>query len=527
MVTAPYEPHDVLVCTSRAVVEMVRAVTGAYADYLRERHGGTPGLGLRLEIIPLGVDPERFRPPTPEERAAQRRALQATDDEVIILFVGRLMAHAKAHPVPMFQAVSLAAQATGQRAHLVLAGWGDPAVVRAFRDAGRTFAPNVRLSVVDGTRPETRFAVWHAADVFTSLADNIQETFGLAVIEAMASGLPVVASDWDGYRDLVADGETGYLVPTRMVRGATSESTVRLLLGTIDYDQFLAECNQTVAVDVFTAAEGYARLLGDPALRRRMGTAGRQRVLDRFAWPHVIRAYEDLWRGQEAERQSWMARASGAKKTYAGPARYPAPEDSFAGYPTAVLEWEDRVQAVPGAEQQLATLLGTPLTAYAAEARVQDGRPGRGAGCRGTAVIGRAGCGSRAKRCRSRCRPGRPRVDAQVRTAARGPVRSGDSGRRGRGARPPGAAGRSPGSAGTPGTGPRARTGAARPRPRHPDDPAAETSRPPGGRVHHPGLRRPGAERAVRGHALPQPVGVRAVVAQVAGLPRRRTAPPG
>jgi glycosyltransferase involved in cell wall biosynthesis len=56
----------------------------------------------------------------------------------------------------------------------------------------------------------------------------------------MASGLPVVASDWDGYRDLVVDGGTGYLVPTRMVRGATADTTARLLVGQIDYDLFVA-----------------------------------------------------------------------------------------------------------------------------------------------------------------------------------------------------------------------------------------------------------------------------------------------
>ena len=46
------------------------------------------------------------------------------------------------------------------------------------------------------------------ADVFVSPSDNIQETFGLSVIEAMASGLPVIVSDWDGYRDTVVDGVT-------------------------------------------------------------------------------------------------------------------------------------------------------------------------------------------------------------------------------------------------------------------------------------------------------------------------------
>ena len=90
-------------------------------------------------------------------------------------------------------------------------------------DGARTLRPQRADLARRRPRPEaTRRSVWHAADVFVSPSDNIQETFGLAVLEAMASGLPVVASDWDGYRDLVADGETGFLVPTAMVEGATS-----------------------------------------------------------------------------------------------------------------------------------------------------------------------------------------------------------------------------------------------------------------------------------------------------------------
>ena len=47
-----------------------------------------------------------------------------------------------------------------------------------------------------------------------SLVDNPQETFGLAVAEAMAAGVPLVVSDWNGYRDLVRDGIDGFRVPT-------------------------------------------------------------------------------------------------------------------------------------------------------------------------------------------------------------------------------------------------------------------------------------------------------------------------
>ena len=63
-----------------------------------------------------------------------------------------------------------------------------------------------------------------AADLAISLVDNSQETFGLAVAEAMASGLPVVASDWSGYRDLVRDGVDGFLIPSAWASSASSLS---------------------------------------------------------------------------------------------------------------------------------------------------------------------------------------------------------------------------------------------------------------------------------------------------------------
>jgi glycosyltransferase involved in cell wall biosynthesis len=367
LVAAPFEPFDALVCTSRAVADMVRAVTGSYCDYLGERFGGNPALRLRLETIPLGVNPEKFRPPAPEERTARRRALGVADDEVMVLSVGRLSHHAKAHPFPVFHAADQAARRTGRKVHLVMAGWAaSPAIAEAFRGGARYFAPAARVSFADGQDPAVRAGVWPAADVFVSLPDNVQETFGLVVVEAMASGLPVVGSDWDGYRDLVADGETGLLVPTRMVRGATAGSTGRLLFGGVNYDHFLAEVSQAAAVDPAAAADAMTRLVADDGLRRRMGEAGRRRAVERFAWEHVVRAYESLW----AEQQRELAKGSPAAPP--GPVRYPAPERSFAGYPTAWLDDASTVRAADGATAVLAPLLNMPLTGTAAERRCRD-----------------------------------------------------------------------------------------------------------------------------------------------------------
>jgi glycosyltransferase involved in cell wall biosynthesis len=372
LVTAPFEPYDALVCTSRAVRDMVRAVTGAYADYLRERVGGAPRVRLRLELIPLGVDTEKFRPPTGEERADCRELLHVAPDEVAVLFVGRLSHHTKAHPFPMFHAAAEAARANGRKVHLLVCGWApNAAVMEAFRAGATAFARGVRVSFVDGTQPRTRAAVWRAADVFTSLSDNIQETFGLVLVEAMASGLPVVASDWDGYRDLVVDGETGLLVPTLMLPGATADVVTGMQMDVIDYDHFLAECSQAVAVDCGRAAEALTRLVADEALRRRLGAAGRQRAVARFAWAEIIRAYEALWRDQEQERLHYLQQ-SGARPAAAGSARYPSPEHAFAGYPTHWLGDGDRLCAAAAAAERLEMLLKMPLVNHVAHTRVTD-----------------------------------------------------------------------------------------------------------------------------------------------------------
>jgi glycosyltransferase involved in cell wall biosynthesis len=95
-----------------------------------------------------------------------------------------------------------------------------------------------------------------------------REGFGVVCAEAMAHGRAVVASDVGGLRDLVVDGETGLLVPPR---------------------------------DVAALRNALERLLAEPALRRRLGAAGRERVREVCAWSSVtdatVAAYEDA-RGQ-------------------------------------------------------------------------------------------------------------------------------------------------------------------------------------------------------------------------------------
>jgi starch synthase len=347
LLTAPLRSWDALVCTSRAVRDTVRHLVEAQAEYLRWRLGATRFELPQLPLIPLGVDCSQYRP-DPARRAEARARLGVAPEDLVVLFVGRLSFHAKAHPLPMYLALERAAD--GRRVHLVQAGWfATDAIATAFRDAGRLLAPSLNLIFPDGRDAAQRATAWAAADVFCSLADNVQETFGLTPIEAMAAGLPVVAADWNGYRDTVRDGIDGFLMPTLMPPAPLgTDLAARHELGVDNYDVYCGYASQLVAVDVAAAEVAFRRLFADAALRRRMGEAGRRRAEALYDWRTVIASYQALW-AELAERRRSDANLADRPTPAANPAR-PDPFAAFASYPTAAIRGDHVVRLAPGAD---------------------------------------------------------------------------------------------------------------------------------------------------------------------------------
>lgn len=328
LLVAPTRPWDALICASRAIRELVSGVLERHAAHLAERTGAAAmAPPLQLPVIPLGID---LPAPQPGDRARFRAGHGVPDDAVVVLYLGRLSAHAKAHPLPMFRALGRAAARTTRPIVAVMAGWyQDDDTRRAFEATAAALAPEVRVIVVDARPPAVKRAALAGADLFLSLADNLQESFGLTPVEAMAAGLPCVVTDWDGYRDTVLDGETGWRIPTALPpAGLGADLAWRRLLGVDDDAVFHALTCEAVAVDTEAAAEAIARLADDPALRRRMGEAGRARAASTYAWPQVIRTYEALW-AELAER-----RAAAPPSAAAQPSPAPDPFAAFAGFAT-------------------------------------------------------------------------------------------------------------------------------------------------------------------------------------------------
>ena len=360
---APLQDWDAVICTAKTVRTMVEALLDEQAGYLRDRLGAQRMPRPQLPVIPLGVDCARFAPDA-ATRAAQRRALGIADGDIAFLFVGRLSFHAKAHPYAMYLALERAAQQTGKRLHLIQAGWfANDFIENAFRDGARQFCPSVTAHFLDARKPEVRFAIWQAADVFTSLSDNIQETFGLTPIEAMAAGLPSVVSDWDGYRDTVEHGEHGFRVPTLAPPpGQGADLADAHAIGIDTYDRYCGYASQFIAVDINATAEAYAALIGNPALRARMGDAARKAAQAAFDWRHVIALYQALWADLAARRASAVESAPAHGPTY-WPARAD-PFTLFADYPNEALSAQHRLE--PGDfAGDLALLTVHPLFAFA------------------------------------------------------------------------------------------------------------------------------------------------------------------
>lgn len=211
----------------------------------------------RVERICNGVDTARFRPAS-GGRAALPGSPFGAPGEVLIGTVGRLQA-----VKDQTNLVRAFAHLVGQRApgadeaRLVVAGDGPlrgavEAEIRAGGVGDRVWLAGERTDVPDVMRSLDLFAL-------PSLAEGISNT----ILEAMACGLPVVATDVGGNAELVDHGRTGTLVPR---------------------------------ADYVALGDALASYVADIALRRRHGAAGRQRVETEFSLDGMVDRYAALYR---------------------------------------------------------------------------------------------------------------------------------------------------------------------------------------------------------------------------------------
>jgi glycosyltransferase involved in cell wall biosynthesis len=210
------------------------------------------GRADRFEVVPLGLDLEPFAS-ADRRRGELRHELGLEAGTPLAGIVARLVP-IKAHEVLLDAARRLGGRPVPPR--VVIAGDGER---RAELEA---------MAATDGLRGRVHFLGWRAdlpriyADLDVVVLCSRNEGSPVALIEAMAAGRPVVATRVGGVPDVVIDGESGLLVPED---------------------------------DAPALAQAIARVLDDRELARRLGAAGRQRVVERFGAERLVRDIDALY----------------------------------------------------------------------------------------------------------------------------------------------------------------------------------------------------------------------------------------
>ena len=198
------------------------------------------------KVIPNGVDLTRFQGALPFARLR--------DGTPNILFVGRFEAR---KGLPVLLKAYRVLRRSGRDCRLLVIGTGPlDREVRRYIQTRRLLGVELLGRVPD----EEKARYFASADVFVSPATG-RESFGIVLLEAMASGTPIVCSDIHGYKGVVRRDVDALLVPPR---------------------------------DHHELALAIARLLDDPARRARMGAAGRERAVQ-FGWPSITAKVDDYY----------------------------------------------------------------------------------------------------------------------------------------------------------------------------------------------------------------------------------------
>ena len=206
--------------------------------------GSTPSF-----VIPIGMHENAYRDLPPRTAFAERFPQLA--GRRIVLYLGRL--HPKKQPDLLIDAFArIATDFDGL--HLLLAGPGDEHYLAHLRARAKALGVAVHTTFIGPLIGAAVTEAYRAADVF--VLPSLQENFGIAIVEAMSAGCPVLVSDRLDLAAQIEGAEAGF------ARAASAEN--------------------------FAAA--LRELLGDESLRERMGANGHRLVLEKYTWDPIARA---------------------------------------------------------------------------------------------------------------------------------------------------------------------------------------------------------------------------------------------
>lgn len=285
--------YDALICSSTDSRLAQQRILEHLCGLIKRPAGAW---GHRLEHISLGVDVDSFVPTVSQAQA--RKLLKLPIDGQYLIYLGRLSTIDKADLALLLRIFSqLRQKGRPDELRLILAGDNTVNYAEQLREQSRELGVDAFVHIFTNVSQLTKRLILWAADIFVSPADSIQESFGLTVVEAMAAGLPAVVSDWDGYKDIVEEGISGFRIPT-LWGPCSSHVEIQAEMYVFAADHFAMSQGVVIDEDLFVAR--LSQLLSSKEFRETMGTKAVQSA-KRFDWKHIVSQYEELWKSLKEE----------------------------------------------------------------------------------------------------------------------------------------------------------------------------------------------------------------------------------
>ncbi|HEX7331335.1 MAG TPA: glycosyltransferase family 4 protein [Pyrinomonadaceae bacterium] len=257
-----FKSTDIIVCHCEAEIEITeRFFTNA-----------------QLRYVPFVYDDSIFYPLSEAARAQAKADLGFAPDDKILLYVGRITI--EKNLTTLFRIFSVI-QTLVPNVHLVIAGrtMENPFIefgvfpvnmrntlTKLYKNLG---VPDEKVHFLGSKGPDELRTLYNVADVVSNLTLNHDENFGLAQVEAMGCGTPVVGTNWGGLKDTIVNGETGYKVST------------------------FASAALGVKVDWWETLSRIVSLLNlNPAERAKLRSSSRDSMYERFSFAPYCRAME-------------------------------------------------------------------------------------------------------------------------------------------------------------------------------------------------------------------------------------------
>jgi D-inositol-3-phosphate glycosyltransferase len=334
LMSGSLKSYDAVICPSRQAKINFETFFDYVSREIKEKSGIEKNLKINYKEIPLGVSTDNFKP---RDKKELRKRFNLPLDKKILIYAGRVSPYTKADLFPFLIAFRNYLGTTVNKPLLLIVGsdreFNYSATLHEFIN-GIGLQDSVKL--VDKLPREQLPLYYSLSDIFVSPYDNCGETFSLTITEALASGLPVVISDWNGHKDLIEHGIHGFKASTYWL-----EQDDTLIDLTYEHFPRMAHfyTGQLTSVNMEEFFSYIHQILNNETLSDNMSLKARKRALDLYSWKVVIKKYEELW-AELAEK---------ANTDYQGNSTFLAAEifQRFNSCPSRVLNPSDKIIITP------------------------------------------------------------------------------------------------------------------------------------------------------------------------------------